>query len=217
MAKRLFSTDKRAEKILSYLRDNNENISAFISAAVVDEILPVYSQLRIEALYLLDFMIDGAKDWSGNKLILATGEDELEFYTKQTLGRGVSWLQRNHHIRNGDVLRAAINFYHENAWSGGVALDELNDYQKDLIKRMRKKLKEINPEYQDYYVGLGSLGRDVLDHWDKLWDDNEAYDILHSVIWAENANKKIDPFVVIKMLQMMENQFIIEAIGERSR
>lgn len=211
MAKRLFSTDKRAEKILSYLRDNNENLSAFISAAVVDEMLPVYSQLRIEALFLLDYTIDGAKDWTGNKLILSKGEDELAFYTKQTLGRGILWLGRNHHIRNCDVLREAISYYHENS----VTMDEINDYQKNLIKWVREKLKEIDSEYQDDYVGLGSLGRDVLDHWDKLWDENEIYNFIHSVIWREEVCKKIDPFLVIKMLQTMENQYIIEAIGDR--
>lgn len=56
MAKRLFSTDKRAETILSYLREKEENVSGYISNAVVDETLPVYSQLRVEALYLLDFI-----------------------------------------------------------------------------------------------------------------------------------------------------------------
>ena len=82
MAKRLFSTDKRAETILAYLRDKDENLSAYISNSVVDETLPVYSQLRVEALYLLDFITDGAKDWTGNKLIIATGEDDMQTSVK---------------------------------------------------------------------------------------------------------------------------------------
>lgn len=94
MAKRLFSTDKRAETILSYLREKEENVSGYISNAVVDETLPVYSQLRVEALYLLDFITDGAKDWTGNKLIIATGEDEIQYHTRSTIGRGVEWLKK---------------------------------------------------------------------------------------------------------------------------
>lgn len=68
MAKRLFSTDKRAETILAYYRDKDANLSSYISNSVVDETLPVYSELRIEALYLLDFITDGAKDWTGRNL-----------------------------------------------------------------------------------------------------------------------------------------------------
>ena len=218
MAKRLFSADKRAEKILSHLKNNNENLSAFISAAVIDEVLPVYSQLRVEALYLLDYVIDGAKDWIGSKLILDIDEDDLEFYTRQTLSRGVAWLGRDHHIKNCDVLKALVTYFEECPWNGGVTIDaDMSEYIRDNIKRMREKLKKFDPEYRDTRGGLGSLGRDILDHWDKFWDDSEAYDLIHSVVFCENLNKKIDPFTAIQMLQTMENQFIIEAIGERSR
>lgn len=215
MAKRLFSTDKRAEKILSHLRENEANVSEFISNAVVDETLPVFSQLRIEALYLLDFITDGAKDWRGNKLIIATGEDEVDYYTRQTLGRGVSWLKRHHHIKNGDVLRDLVGNYNQSAWNGGIDINEVNDNIKNDMKRMTEVLKNIDTKYNDYHIGLGSLARDVLDHWEELWDSDEAYDIIIDVVYCENPLGKIDPFYAISMLQRMENQFIIEAIGEK--
>lgn len=215
MAKRLFSTDKRAEKILADLRDKDANISSYISNAVVDETLPVYSQLRIEALYLLDFITDGAKDWSGNKLIISTGEDEVDFHTRQTLGRGVSWLKRKHHIKNCNVLRNLVGHYHESSWNGGVELKDTNENVIADVERVRKLLKEVDPGYNDFHVGLGSLARDVLDHWESLWDNDDAYNIIIAVVYCENPLGKIDPFDAISMLQQMENQFIIEAIGEK--
>lgn len=215
MAKRLFSTDKRAETILAYLRDKDENLSAYISNSVVDETLPVYSQLRVEALYLLDFITDGAKDWTGNKLIIATGEDEVQFYVRQTIGRGVAWLKRGHHIKNGNILRDVVGYYNQSSWNGGVTMDEVNENVKADAERAREKLKEIDPNYNDFHVGLGSLARDVLDHWDELWNWDGAYDIIISVVYCENPLGKIDPFIAIRMLQLMENQFIIEAIGEK--
>lgn len=215
MAKRLFSSDKRAETILSHLREKEENVSAYISSAVVDEMLPVYSQLRVEALYLLDFITDGAKDWTGNKLIVATGEDEVQFYVRQTLGRGVEWLQRKHHIKNGSILWDVVGQFNTSSWSGGVKMDEVNENVQEDVDRVRKKLKEIDPNYNDFHVGLGSLARDVLDHWDDLWDWDESYNLIISVVYCENPLGKIDPFSAIKILQNMENQFIIEAIGER--
>lgn len=215
MAKRLFSTDKRAETILAYLRDKDENLSAYISNSVVDETLPVYSQLRVEALYLLDFITDGAKDWTGNKLIIATGEDEVQFYVRQTIGRGVAWLKRGHHIKNCNILRDVVGYYNQSSWNGGVTMDEVNENVKADAERAREKLKEIDPNYNDFHVDLGSLARDVLDHWDELWDWDGAYDIIISVVYCENPPGKIDPFIAIRMLQLMENQFIIEAIGEK--
>lgn len=215
MAKRLFSTDKRAETILAYLRDKDENLSAYISNSVVDETLPVYSQLRVEALYLLDFITDGAKDWTGNKLIIATGEDEVQFYVRQTIGRGVAWLKRGHHIKNGNILRDVVGYYNQSSWNGGVTMDEVNENVKADAERAREKLKEIDPNYNDFHVGLGSLARDVLDHWDELWNWDGAYDIIISVVYCENPLGKIDPFIAIRMLQLMENQFIIEATGEK--
>lgn len=215
MAKRLFSTDKRAETILANLREKNENLSSYISNSVVDETLPVYSQLRVEALYLLDFITDGAKEWTGNKLIIATGEDEIQFYVRQTIGRGIEWLRRNHHIKNVNVLREVVSHYNMGPWSGGTSMDILNDYVKDNMEKVRKKLKEIDPKYTDFQIGLGCLARDVLDHWDELWDWDEAYELISSVAYYEKPLGTIDPFKAIRILQVIENQFIIEAIGEK--
>ena len=216
MAKRLFSSDKRSETILSYLRESEANVSGYISNAVVDETLPVYSQLRVEALYLLDFVTDGAKDWTGNKLIIATGEDEVQYHTKSTIGRGVEWLKRNHHIKNVNVLRDVVGNFNTGPMSGGTMINDLNDNVKNNMDAVRAKLKEIDPKYNDFTIGLGSLARDVLDHWDAMWDMDIAYDLLISVVYCEKPLGKINPFHAINLLQRMENQFIVEAIGEKN-
>ena len=155
------------------------------------------------------------KDWTGNKLIIATGEDEVQFYVRQTIGRGVAWLKRGHHIKNGNNLRDVVGYYNQSSWNGGVTMDEVNENVKADAERAREKLKEIDPNYNDFQVDLGRLAREVLDHWDELWDWDGAYDIIISVVYCENPLGKIDPFIAIRMLQLMENQFIIEAIGEK--
>ena len=139
----------------------------------------------------------------------------MQFYVRQTIGRGVAWLKRGHHIKNGNILRDVVGYYNQSSWNGGVTMDEVNENVKADAERAREKLKEIDPNYNDFHVGLGSLARDVLDHWDELWDWDGAYDIIISVVYCENPLAKIDPFIAIRMLQLMENQFIIEAIGEK--
>ena len=41
-----------------------------------------------------------------------------------------------------------------------------------------EKLKEIDPEYKDSHIGLGSLASDVLEHWEALWYWDISYDII---------------------------------------
>ena len=216
MSKRLFSTDKRAEAILSYLREHGVNLSAYISNSIIDETLPVYSsELRVNTAYLLDYVVDGAKDWSGNKLILSPDENELAFKCCQTLGRGVEWLRRGHHIKNCSILKEIVAFYPESPMAGGREVEELNINVQDDVKRVQTLLKEADPDYYHFNPGLGSLARDVLERWDHIWDEDDAYRIIIDLIYCDKPIGKIDPFKVIQILQQIENQFIIEAIGEK--
>mgnify|MGYP007010171161 CR=1 FL=1 len=215
MAKRLFSTDKRSETILAYLRAKGENVSAYISNSVVDETLPVYSNLRVDALYLLDYITDGAKDWTGNKLNISAGEDEVQFYTRQTIGRGIAWLKIGHHIKDCAILQDVIGYFNQDSLSGGISINNVPDTVKSDVQKVREKLTEIDAKPTDCHNNLGGLARDVLEHWEKLWDWNGSYDILISVVYCENPIGKIDPFAAIRMLQLMENQFILEAINEK--
>lgn len=150
------------------------------------------------------------------ELIIATGEDEIQYYTKRTLSRGVSWLQRNHHIKNCNILRDVISHYNSSSWNGGIAFDKLNNHVQKMTKIVAQKIKEIDPNYNDFYIALGKLARDVLDHWDSLWDWDEAYAILSMTMSLEVPLGTIDPFFAFRALQGMENQFIIEAIGEKN-
>lgn len=215
MGKKLFSINPRGETILAYLKESGTNLSGFTSDAILDEVLPVYSELRVSAIYLLDYVTDGAKDWTGNKLVDLTGRDELETKVNRALGEGIVWLRRNHHIKNGDILRDIISNYQTGPWTGGVELDDTNDNVKGDVTKMRETLNSIDPSYNDFHVGLGSLARDVLDHWEQLWDMDLAYEILIDTVFCEKPIDKISPFFAIKALQTIENQAIIELLKEK--
>lgn len=207
MAKIIFSTDKRAERILQSMR--NENVCDYINNAVLDEALPLFSELRIYALHLLDLITVDTKDRDGNKLI---GEDEIEIYTRQILSQGIGWLGHNHHIKRCDILSDIITHFNLGPWTGGVIMEDVNQNVRQEVDIVRNKLKDINHKYNDFHVGLGSMGRDVLEHWEHLWNWDNSYDLIMSVVTCENSLKKIDPFLAIKLLRAMEDQFIIENI-----
>lgn len=215
MGKRLVSTDGRTETILKSLPDGSK-ISAFFCSAALDEVLPVYSHLRIDALYLLDVVTDGAKEWSGNKLIIngsSDPRDSIEYYTKQTFERGIDWLKRGHHIKDKNVLLDGIGYY---ATGGrGEKISTQNDYVQSQLKQMSDKIEAIDPTYQSFHICLGNDARDVLKYWDKLWDDDLSYDVLGVCALNEKWDIPITPMKCISLLQRMETQFITEAIGEK--
>lgn len=219
MSKRLFSLDKRVETILDKLRTNGENVSAYVNASILDEALPVYSQLRIEALYLLDVITDGARNWTGPKLLIATENGYMDakcnpqFVAKQTLGRGITWLS-THHIRDVGVLEEIYAHYCACEEDGGVSSEEVNDYVKLEIERVTSKLKEIDSSYSHDGATVNQIVRTVLSNWDAMWDYAESYGIFNSLIQYDSFPKSLEPLKVVQLLQWMENQFIVEAINE---
>lgn len=213
MAKRLFSSDKRSEAILNRIKSENSNISAYISSAVINGMLPCYGSLYVEALYLLDMVIDGAKDWSGNRLVImgSNQRDEIIYTMKQALDRTIMWLRDGHRIKDPGVLKYMLSFYD----SGIVETDEfteLSDAIKDSVFAMADKIKAIDPDYLGMPFGLASISRDILDHWDSLWDDRDAYEVLFSLTYYYTPRKTIDPYNVIHFMKAVELQYIKECM-----
>lgn len=226
MGKRLISTNSRVETILKGLPEGT-NISAFVNGSVLDEYLPVYSQLRTESLYLLDIITDGAKEWTGNKLNINGSTDprnNIDFYTKQTLERGIEWLKHGHHIKNPAVLKEAMSYYVSG--DSGTSLSTQNEYVQSRYKEAANLIKKKDPDYSSFHVSIRNDADDILDHWkDKkadehtiingMWDEDVSYEVL--AVCAQNGNlaMPIPPLECIRMLQKMETQFIIESIGEK--
>lgn len=219
MSKRLFSLDKRVETILDKLRANGENVSAYVNASILDEALPVYSQLRVEALYLLDVITDGARNWTGPKLLIATENGYMDakcnpqFVAKQALGRGLTWLS-THHIRDVGVLEEIYAHYCACEEDGGVSSEEVNDYVRLEIERVTSKLREIDSAYSHDGATVNQIVRTVLSNWNAMWDYADSYGIFDSLVQYDSFPKSLEPLKVVQLLQWMENQFIVEAINE---
>lgn len=211
MSKHLISLNPRADKIVEYVKENNISTSNFANDSFVNNLLPIYSStLRVEALYLLDIAVDGAKNWSGNKLLVPSenGFEDVaiadpQFVVMQALGRSVKWLQ-SHHIKNKASLNSILSYFFISEISGGTSLEECNEYVKIIVKNVRKKIKEIDNRYNDVFVGLGQLANDVLTRWDFLWDEDISYELISTVIYCENRNKNIPILEAIGMIKRIE-------------
>ena len=217
MTKKLFSIHKRANTLLEYAKEQKINVSAFVSDAIVDEILPVYSNLRVEALYLLDLLGEDEKSFIGTKLKnndISNSFLDLDYTIRQSLSRGVMWLMRGHRIRNKGVLEQIISRFHVNTANGGIENERLNSHVLNLKHEMEKKIKEIDPSYQGFNDSLGGIAQEVLRRWNQLWDEEIAYQILSACILCENLISRIEVMEAIAILQIIENQFILEVLNE---
>lgn len=220
MTKRLVSTDERIDKIINIYKESGMLVSKIVNDSILNNVLPIFSRtLRTEALYLLDVITNGAKDWTGNKLMLSSEKglvsatEKHQFVVMQTLGRGVLWLKK-HNIQDCSVLREIAMYYYNSSLSGGVKQEELNEYVLENINCVIKKLKEIDSKYNEIYIGLGQLVLDVLDHWDELWNWEYSYDLISSLIYCDSPRKDIEPMRAINIMQMFETQFIMEMIED---
>ncbi len=45
---------------------------------------------------------------------LIDSRQDVDFVTRQTIGRGVSWLARNHHIKKVDICDTTLVLSHKN-------------------------------------------------------------------------------------------------------
>lgn len=204
--KRLISTNGRAETIIS--QDKPDNISAFFNDAVTDTIMPVYSNyLKTECLFLLDYSTDGAKNWKGNRLIILTGDREIDFIKRQTLGRGINWLGTGHHIKDNSVIIKALSYFYNEK----IDTDSINDHVKNEMDKVNKILK--NPKENNY--DLCKLTKQILQNWTELWDCDEAYGLLQTtILLTNNELDDLEPVLIIRLVQAFEYQFVKETMKE---
>lgn len=209
MGKRLVSTNGRAETIVGL--ENPDNISAFFNDAVTDSIMPAYSdRLRVECLYLLDLVTDGAKNWKGNRMIYLDGTREIDVVKRQTIGRSITWLSEGHHIKDNTVLRNAVAPFCKES----IPDERINNYVKSEIELVRNKLIAANVEVES--TDLHGVVDKVLNHWDLMWDYSEAYSVIGSSVYLTKRKlDDLDALTIIRLVQSMEYQYVKECMNER--
>lgn len=206
--KRLISTSNEVETIIS--QENPENISAFFNNAVIDTIMPQYSQyLRTECQFLWDFTVNGAKNWKGNHLIFLNGIHEIDYIRRQTIGRTINWLKSDHHIKCGTILKDNLPLYIDDK----IDLNKANEH---LLRETKNVLKRLNqPFTNEDNFSFTEIAKIALDEWERLWDFNEVYSFLQATIMlSENSLDGIKVTDIIRLVQALEYQYVKESIRE---
>lgn len=211
------------ERVAAILKACPEDVdkAAFINEQVVNSMLPQYSRLRAEGLYLIDAMANGCKNWyttfpdgTRTPTYAERGvEEDPMFAAWEAVERSVSWL-KEHHIKDPSILSYIISHYKLGPWEDGIMLDSLNDWTRENLEYVRGLLKKIDPAYVDYHIGVGQLGRDILEHWDVLWNVDEVYDALHTIAFCENVKKPFEPLEALEILKAVEETYISEIIEQ---
>lgn len=210
MSRRIFNTNPRAETILGYFKDMAESrkMSAFISDAITSYILPQYGTLHTEALYLLDTISNELQDWKGPGGARIVPEVP-EAAACTAVRRAVSWLRGNH-IKNEAVLKAILKHY-----DTAGACKEDDPVMISRVATYAFKLgmsPDISAAASD--VDLGALVKAIVNVWDSVWDDPDAYEILIRYIYLAEPSVPFDPFEAIEIMRMMEQTFILEKMSD---
>lgn len=207
MPKRMISTNDKAEKILQRYKENGLNVSRQISDALINYELPQYNPLHTEGLYLLDTIANGLKDWRGPHGSRINPEHD-EDASYDAIKRSLSWL-KNNHIKDPTVIEAVLSHF-ETVWgTDGLSMDDIPDHLVNNLKFVQGKLGK---DKFGIGIGLGQLGRDMIEDWQLIWDDNETYEALLTIVYFEKLRFPFQPFETLGLMRGLEQTFVYEQI-----
>lgn len=179
----------------------------FLENTILNKFLPKYTPLRQEAKVLLNSLTNEHPD--------SQGPDSK--FIRQALSNAVCWLRDNCHLKDCAPLHEIITYFLSSPYQGGILTSNLMEKDREIIEKTRRKLKEIDPSYNDFLIGPGALARDVLKYWEKMWDLDISYECFMTVICNEALAKdcNIDEIKAILLLRGLEEQVIYETLVDK--
>ena len=207
MSKRMISTNDKAEKILQRYKERGLNISGQVSNALINYELPQYNPLYTEGLYLLDSITNGLKDWRGPHGSRINPEND-EDASYDAIKRALSWL-KNNHIKDPTVIETILSHF-ETVWgTEGLSMEDIPEH---LVKDLNHVQSKLGKDKFGIGIGLGQLGRDMIEDWSLIWDDSETYEALLTIVYFEKLRFPFKPFETLGIMRGLEQTFIYEQI-----
>ena len=205
MSKRMISTSDKAEIIIQRYKEHGLCLSEEISKAIVDYELPQFNPLRLDAMFLLDTVANGLENWRvpcGTRMYPQSEEDA----SLEAIKRGLSWL-KNHHIKDPAPIELILSHFKGDGLTDELSREDIPDVLLKDLDYVQMKLTDNNSAFE---IGLTILGRDMIDRWDILWDDNETYEALLTIISYQCVQYPFDCFETISIMRFLEQTFLYE-------
>lgn len=192
---------ERANTVLKSLEQSSNQRSNCINESIIKNVVPVYiPQLQVYAIHLIDRV--GIPNQNNELAVQAA--------TIEMLLDSINWFKNEHHLNSCDVLEILLNFFCRSSWSGGVCEAELDEDEMKKFDDFITKLLEVDPDASTTFNGWGDLTAKVLNHWDRLWDCDWAYDALIYMLRKEHAKEYINPICACLIVKDLERQYLLE-------
>lgn len=186
--KRIFLADPAVDLLLNaYISKTDVKLARIINQSIYNYFLPISGTLSIEANYILQQELDKQTDLWENK---------------QSLSRGIKWLTQ-YHISDPTILKRIYSHFPNRRFDPAEdtkappAAKGIFDIVIDIIKKN-------NPSYNALWTCYLCLFEDILDHWDVLWDYNETYDALSTLVYIYDPIRPFSWYDVICLLKDIE-------------
>jgi len=200
MSKRIFETEHGADYLMNeYCDETDSKIARVINYAIYCWFMPNYvEELKVEANYLLQ------KQKEGNL---------TQWEIKQVVSRGISWLAKNP-IPDCSTLRS-MNLHFTMPAYAEKQEDTRNDYVKSFFAEAEEIMAKVDSKYIKGFPHpcLGNFASDILDSWDKVWEERVMYDVLSYVVFGTEPQKPITVYQAITFLKRIEEAVIKNKLG----
>lgn len=199
MANRLFKTEPQADVLINEKTKNKSTTVAEIcNNGIYKGYLPYYSMtLSTEAKFILK------KD------------DISQWEIKQSLSRGVEWLE-DYHIKKPDVLKYILSHFDSYIFDGPEFREDVrSDTVVALMRDAYFRLKALCPNEHIYEtIDPVALANQILSCWNHVYDEKIMYKMIACAIFVNKNSRDFSRGEAVDILKEIENEVILEHISQ---
>lgn len=201
MANRLFKTEPEADVIINEKTKNKSaTVAEICNNGIYRGYMPYYAMtLNTEASFILQ------------------NEDINQWEIKQSISRGVEWLQ-DYHIKKSDVLKYILSHFNNvihNQPECEVREDVRSHSVIALMKDSYSRLKELCPNENLYEtIDPVMLSNQILSCWNYVYDEKIMYKMIACAIFVKDNDRNFSRSEAVDILKEIENEVIREHISQ---
>ena len=157
------------------VKEEKVDASEFANNAFLDKFLPVSEKLGIEAGFILQEHEAGTLN---------------AWLVKQSISRGIRWLGK-HPIRDCAILKQILGHFPFDTKDNGK-ISTCNECVQSDMDSVVALLKERVSGYVSAKNGYNGLVEDVLANWEYIWNEAIVYNVLATIVYANEPKKDFD-------------------------
>lgn len=201
MASRLFRTEQDADLIITEKTKNKSaTVAEICNTGIYRGYLPYYARmLNTEAHFILQ------------------KEDISQWEIKQSISRGVEWLQ-DYHIKKPDILKHILSHFDKEIFPLPEYEVKEDTRPHSVIAIMRdaySRLKDLCPDGYLYETSDPIvLANQILEYWNHVYNEKIMYKMIATAIYVNKNSREFSRGEAVDILKEIENEVLSEHISQ---